>query len=399
MRYLLISFLLFSPIVSYAQYSDDSQVTQLSSAGTSGGGAYTKERRYKSRYLTKHNIKRLEPLPEFKAQPSTQPRTQVKPIKPVMTVRPAKPVAEDFSDQEFSSSSAPLSHPEPESSEKKDWGKAFLSWLWPDKSGSGEPEKSAAGVKGVLKDEAKQYHQEGYKLQSNGDYKGALPYYQKAAQLDPYSPAVLNDLGVCYEAVGEDINAVNMYRKSIELDPEYLAAYTNLALFYEDRGDARNASYYWQKRYEKGQAGEYWREQAAQHLMRLGTYPEVKRDILEKEAAKLSRELATQRESKKRLDIEDARLHYYIGQRLVMKGDLAAALKEFETALVLNPAEVDLRDKIIEAYKNAQRSYAKEKVLSDTQDALNYVKSEDFISAESKLRSALSAAYTAAQEK
>jgi tetratricopeptide (TPR) repeat protein len=172
-----------------------------------------------------------------------------------------------------------------------------------------------------------------------------------------------------------------------------------LALFYEEKGDTRNSTYYWQKRYELGKEGEYWREQAAIHLMRLGTYPEVKKDILEREAATLSRELTQQRLEKRENDVEDAKLHYYIGQRLVMKGDFPGAVKEFETALALNPSDVDLKEKIMQAYKSAERSYSREKVLGDTQDALNYIKSEDFNSAETKLRSALSAAYRAAQEK
>jgi Flp pilus assembly protein TadD len=344
MRYLLIFSLLLIPSFSYAQYSQEPDVGAYPNRGKVitrsntevTSGSYQAPRGYKSQYLKKTSAK--------------QKRSAAKPGKRLAAA--------------------------------------------PD-----EKDKATQGVKDILKEEAKSYHEQGYKLQTNGDYKGALTYYQKAADLDPYSPMILNDLGVAYEAVGDEINAVNMYRKAADRDPNYLASYTNLALFYEEKGDSRNASYYWQKRYELGKAGEYWREQAAVHLMRLGTYPEIKKDILEKEAAVLSRELSQQRLAKKRNDAEDAKLHYYIGQRLVMKGDHLGAIKEFETALALNPADADLKEKIMDAYKKTEKSYSKEKVLSDTQDALNYIKSEDFNSAETKLRSALSAAYRAAQEK
>lgn len=338
MRYFFILSLLFLPLVSYAQYFDDDEATQMSGSSTAhtSSSATSGRRMYKSKYLTKHKIKEAQP----KAKPQKKPSAEI-----------------------------------------------------------GSSDRSEQGIKEVLKTEAKQYHEEGYKLQTNGDYRGALTYYQKAAELDRYSPVVLNDLGVVYEALGDEISAVNVYRKAIDIDSEYLASYANLALFYEEKGDSRNASYYWQKRYEKGKEGEYWREEAARHLMRLGTYPEVKRDLLEREAATLSRELSRNREIKNKSNTEEAKLHYYIGQRLVIKGDNAAALKEFESALALNPSDQDLREKIIEAYKNAQKYYSKDKVLADTKDALQYIKAEDFNSAESKLRSALSAAYRAAQEK
>lgn len=254
-------------------------------------------------------------------------------------------------------------------------------------------------LRGVLAGEAKVYHEEGYKLQSNGDLRGALVYYKKATELDPSSVILLNDLGVVYEGLGDEVNAVNMYKKVVQVDPRYLPAYANLALFYEGKGDIKNATYYWQKRYELGKEGEYWREQAAQHLLKLGTYPQIKKDILNRQAEKFSDDLTEEREVKKTDNIEEAKLHYYIGSRLLIKRDYPGALKEFETALTLNPSDRELKEKILEAYKKTQKSYTKDKVLTDTQAALDNVRDEDFTTAESKLRSALSAVYRVAQEK
>jgi len=254
-------------------------------------------------------------------------------------------------------------------------------------------------MEGVLKNEAKEYHQEGYKLQSNGDLRGALTYYRKALEFDPSSAIVLNDLGVVYEGLGDEVSAVSMYKKAIQVNPRYLPAYTNLAFFYEGQEDIKNATYYWKQRYELGKEGEYWREQAAQHLLRLGTYPQIMKEIMNKKAEKFSDELSDERQEKKQENVEEAKLHYYIGSRLLIKRDFAGALKEFETALALNPQDQELKDKIIEIYKKTEKAYTKDKVYIDTQAALDNIRDEDFTSAEAKLRSALSAVYRVAQEK
>ena len=137
----------------------------------------------------------------------------------------------------------------------------------------------------LLKEDAKAYRGEGYKAQSLGDLEGALIWYQKAVQMDPHYAQVYNDIGVIFENQGELSRAEEMYKKTLKMDPEFLPAYTNLAFIAEKKGNVKDASYYWQKRYELGQEGDYWWEASRQHLLKLGTYPKVRRERLEKKAA------------------------------------------------------------------------------------------------------------------
>ena len=260
-------------------------------------------------------------------------------------------------------------------------------------------EDDTSTAKGLLKQEAKEYRKEAARLQSVKDLRGALSYYRKALQFDPSNIETVNDLGVVYEGLDDPISAANMYKKALEMNPKYLPAYTNLAFLYESKNDTRNASYYWQKRYEMGREGDYWTNIAKQHLINLGTYPQVYKDRMDKEASLFVQDLAYGRAERTENNIKDARLHFYIGTRLYSKKDYGAALKEFESALALNPQDDGLKLQIMDFYKKTEEAYAKDKVLAETQDALNYIKDDDYDTAEEKLRSALSTVYRSSQEK
>lgn len=260
-------------------------------------------------------------------------------------------------------------------------------------------EEDMDSARGVLRQEAKAYRKEAARLQSLKDLRGALSYYQKALQFDPNNIETVNDLGVVYEGLDDAVSAAVMYKKALEMNPKYLPAYTNLAFLYEAKSDTRNASYYWQKRYEMGREGDYWTSIAKQHLIELGTYPEVHKARMDKEASQLAQDLTYGRLERVQDNIKDARLHFYIGTRLYSKKDYGAALKEFESALALNPQDDELKLQIMDFYKRTEEAYAKDKILAETQDALNYIKDDDYYTAEEKLRSALSTVYRASQEK
>lgn len=254
-------------------------------------------------------------------------------------------------------------------------------------------------VKEDLQDQARTYRAEGYRLQSRGDLNGALQFYQKAAELDPTYIEVINDIGVIYEELGDLETATVSYQKALQVNADYLPTYTNLAFLYEKKGDVPNATHYWEKRYELGQEGEYWREVAAQHLLALGTYPQVKKTLLEKQAVRLSRDLVYTREQERFKTIEEAKLHFDIGSNLFLQADYVAAVKEFETVLSLNPADDELKAKTKELYVKAEKMFTKEQAVNDIQEALNYIKKEDYLSAGDKLKNALSGIFRLAQEK
>ena len=256
-----------------------------------------------------------------------------------------------------------------------------------------------SAMRGIFKEEAKGYRKEAARLQAANDLNGALAFYKKALEFDPSDIETVNDIGVIYESLNDPVSATYMYKKTLEMNPQYLPAYTNLAFLYEAKNDTRNATYYWQKRYELGREGDYWTNIAKQHLIDLGTYPDVHRAKMDKEASLMVQDLAYGRAEKANDNIKDARLHYYIGTRLSSKKDYGAALKEFESALALNPQDEELRLQIMDSYKQAEEAYAKDKIIAETQDALNYIKDDDYYTAEGKLRSALSTVYRASQEK
>ena len=208
----------------------------------------------------------------------------------------------------------------------------------------------------VLED-ARVYREEGYKAQSLGDLEGALVWYQKAAQLDPHYAQVYNDIGVVYESQGKIDQAEEMYRKALQVDPDLLPACTNLAFIAEGKGNIKEASYYWQKRYELGQEGDYWWEVSRQHLLKLGTYPQLRRERLEKQASKLSSEIIQKNEQERLSLIKEARLHFNIGRQAFLEKDYETAIKEFETVMLLNSPDKELLDESVGLYKQSKRLY------------------------------------------
>ncbi len=251
----------------------------------------------------------------------------------------------------------------------------------------------------LTKEQAREYRQTGYKMQMEGNFQGAMEMYEKAVAMDPQYAEVTNDLGVLYEGKGEIDRAISMYKRAIDIDRSYLPAYANLALVYEKKSDVVNASYYWQKRYELGQEGEYWREVARQHLLKLGTYPQLRRNMLEDQARTLSQDLVYQREQARLKSLEEARLHYNLGCNFTTKGDYIDALKEFATARYCKPDDAELTLKIEEMAATARRAQLKEKAEATTAEALNYLKTHDYPSASGKLKDSLDAVSAIAQEK
>ena len=251
----------------------------------------------------------------------------------------------------------------------------------------------------LLKEDAKAYREEGYRAQSLGDLEGALGWYQKAVHMDPRYAQVYNDIGVIYENRDEIGRAEEMYKKTLEIDPSFLPAYTNLAFIAEKKGNIEDASYYWQKRYELGQEGDYWWEVSRQHLLKLGTYPKMRRERLEKKAAELSKEIIKKNTQEKLALIREVRLHFNIGNQAFLEKDYATAIKEFETIFFLNPDDEEILNKSVKLYKQAKRLYLRGAVLAGLKNALDYIESDDYQSAENKLEDTLEVISRITQEK
>ena len=242
----------------------------------------------------------------------------------------------------------------------------------------------------LSKKEAKRYRAEGFRYQSIGDLNSALISYQKSAHLDSTSAVTYNDIGVIYEAMGDEEKALENYKKAFEIDPNFLPVYTNLAFLYEQRGDIQKASLYWTKRYLSGQEGDYWWEVSRQHLLKLGTYPEIKRKMLEDRAALLSRELIYSRQQEVKKLNEKAKLHFDIGNKAFAEEDYEAALKQFKIVLALNPSDGELKDKTNELYQQTKRFYLEDSARANTNRALEFIEDGDYLSAGEELKEALS---------
>jgi len=251
----------------------------------------------------------------------------------------------------------------------------------------------------LVAEDAKAYREEGFKAQAIGNLQNALKCYQKAIVLDPDFAQAYNDIGVVFESKGEFGRAEDMYKKALALDPNLLSVYTNLAFIAEKNGKMKEASDYWQKRYELGQEGDYWWEASRQHLLKLGTYPEVRREWLEKQALVLSQEVAEKSEQK-RLDlIREAKFHFNIGNQAFLEKDYETAIKEFETIFFLNSPDREVLDKSVALYKQAKRLYLRNKVVNHARGALDCIESDDYLSAEKKLGESLEAISYITQEK
>jgi tetratricopeptide (TPR) repeat protein len=102
--------------------------------------------------------------------------------------------------------------------------------------------------KGLLKEEALNYHKLGRIAQKNQDLITAISYYKKASYIDPYNPTIHNDLGIAYEQKGWYKLAEIEFKKALEIDKFFLPAYYNLARIYEKQGKIEEAIEYYKLR-------------------------------------------------------------------------------------------------------------------------------------------------------
>lgn len=196
-----------------------------------------------------------------------------------------------------------------------------------------------------LQKTARIYRQQGLEMQRAGNLEGALSFYQKAIQLDPYYAIPYNDLGVIYEAAGELPRAEDSYLRSIQLDPAYLSAYSNLALFYEHKRDLKKAAYYWGKRAQLGLPDDPWTQKAEQRLddirLVLGEKVDSRR---ERQVMDLVRKTSDEKNLLKKDDKALAKSHLDKAQQYYKKDQSVLALREAINAKQLDPENVEINE-------------------------------------------------------
>jgi tetratricopeptide (TPR) repeat protein len=217
-------------------------------------------------------------------------------------------------------------------------------------SGSGDQE---AGLTQFQK-EARNYRDQGYKLQSEGDLERALGLYQKAIELDPGYAVVYNDLGVLYETKGLSDKSEELYLRAISMDPYYLSAYSNLAFLYENKGDFGQASYYWSKRVdlarELGLESDPWTEKAKQ---RLEIDSAASGSNNEFQLISFMKDVARKKVSMVRDERELAKSYFGEAKESYIKNDYTTAIKKGIDARQLDPENSDIDDFIEKAQLRA----------------------------------------------
>jgi Flp pilus assembly protein TadD len=72
-----------------------------------------------------------------------------------------------------------------------------------------------------------------------GDIEAAIPYLNKALELDPTFVSAYENLGIAYATKGNFPKALELLQKALELDPENTHVMNNIAMLYGNMGDTQ----------------------------------------------------------------------------------------------------------------------------------------------------------------
>lgn len=106
---------------------------------------------------------------------------------------------------------------------------------------------STLSAQELLKEQSKEYIQEGIQEQKEGNINSAVTFYEKAIYADPENAKAHNNLGTAYAQQGLVMKAEEEYRKAVALDPNYSIALMNIALLYAQRKDYDTFFEYWKR--------------------------------------------------------------------------------------------------------------------------------------------------------
>ncbi|MFM2359124.1 MAG: hypothetical protein RLY16_1117 [Bacteroidota bacterium] len=73
----------------------------------------------------------------------------------------------------------------------------------------------------------------GVKFMDEQNYADAIPFFEKAVQIDPQFAFAWDNIGICYRKIGNYEKAIAAYRKSLEIDPKGVTPLHNLPVVFE----------------------------------------------------------------------------------------------------------------------------------------------------------------------
>jgi Flp pilus assembly protein TadD len=170
--------------------------------------------------------------------------------------------------------------------------------------------------------------------------------------------------------------AEEMYKKAIDVDPKYLPPYANLGFLFEKKGDITNATYYWKQRYLLGKQGEYWRQKAREHLIKLGTFPAARKEELAEEANVFSHNILVERENKRKQAIAQSQQHLSLGTKAMAQGRYIEAEMQFSAILQLMPEDEELLFQAKEQYRIAKDYATRQRIKQHLEKAAHQLDSK-----------------------
>lgn len=190
--------------------------------------------------------------------------------------------------------------------------------------------------------QARDYRQEGLRLQKDGDYEGALNLLQKSIEIDPGYASAQNDIGIIYESLGFTEQAEASYLEAAKLSPELPGPYSNLALFYESQDRQKEAIDYWAKRAKTGVDDDPWKKRAQDRFFELiALHPEIQEQYIAEESRLLIDAVAEEKRAKK-IEEEKQSQEFYLSSRKHYKNaDYQKAIEDLDRSLSLDSANAD----------------------------------------------------------
>lgn len=218
--------------------------------------------------------------------------------------------------------------------------------------------------------QARDYRQEGLRLQKDGDYEGALNLLQKSIEIDPGYASAHNDIGIIYESLGFSEQAEASYLEAAKLSPELPGPYSNLALFYESQDRQEEAIDYWLKRAYVGSADDPWKKRAQDRFNELiAQNPQIQEKYVAEESRLLIDAVAEEKRVKKIEEEKQSQELYLSSRKHYKNADYLKAIEDLDRSLGLDPDNAEKLKFKDEVKTVMERKEAREKAEREKEES------------------------------